>query len=494
MTTTLSNMEQLFSLDSMMTTRIYDAFVRCMKQLPNATWPQRLQHLGGLLLDVAGVLLSQQLAARSGSIVYLLYTEVVHYIRSRGYRHCIRFAVARDAPTHGLSGNTYTVSGKVDIDGDQFDPTNEVLHELHAQSTYTFYSPGEYRSQCGKYLDRPIYVRVDSRTGDNVTTFRVYMNDVTAIRALLMELQETRDRRRASSAVAAYELCAQVGSEPCLTSVAGVSLHTIYETPQLSELKVKVSECLEMKRLLPQFTLPAIVLNGEPGVGKTVAFDYLAGQFRATNDLCPVRVRMLQFTSQPISYVLEQAVRRTSSVKSTPNQHILLFLDEVDKYLDSHVLEHKDDEHAPEERRRIAQKRLLRELLLFLDTSASVIVMFACNEFETIFQGEELHYAATRTRFLEKQMLRFDCSDVAGYLRHLNALIPTTSHLHCHTIDAHLAALQPNVSCTTRVLNQLILDTHVSYQRVVEMLNATTNVGHGCRSDLVDEGTGVMRQ
>jgi DNA polymerase III delta prime subunit len=170
--------------------------------------------------------------------------------------------------------------------------------------------------------------------------------------------------------------------------------------------------------------------------------------------------------------VLTAVITWGGNVKRGRSERKVIFLDELDKYLDIVKAEEAAKSVAATGRgAALTHKRVLQELMSFIDSGQDVLVVMACNNFDKLFEGEETHYAALRSRFIEVDFAPFQRTDICGYLRYMNECMRDVERAYCHDLERHLEVLDTNAVAAARHLDHLLVLHTFDYGKIVDDVN-----------------------
>jgi hypothetical protein len=299
-----------------------------------------------------------------------------------------------------------------------------------------------------------------------------------------------------------------------------------FETEQYKAVMKAVTATLRLRPHLPGIVVPAIVIHGEPGVGKTRLFDYIVRNASPSHVF--LRVNMMDH----VTFTLESIIGQL-------NGFTLVYLDELDKYV-TYQIENQPRRTSTFGTRRgrdepsdrgsqsgggygsagqssgneldhIAQGTLpyapiqygvqtsqaqqtpavpttkqgtecaytdmsakqirsevLRTLMAFIDRDSPSMLLLTCNEFERLFDGVDPAYNALRSRFTAYHFVPFDSATIRAYLVFARDCIERAA-IDVKPLDG--STLADDVSIEARRLSLLLARYDYDFASVIAHLN-----------------------
>lgn len=223
----------------------------------------------------------------------------------------------------------------------------------------------------------------------------------------------------------------------------------------------RVVDCTNM------FKSKGILINGEPGLGKTNCIDYIASLNIVDN---VTKIDMT--TRKDVSF--EDIVKNILSYTKY-NSHIVL-LDEIDKYLDFYIKSsYSKIENKPtyDEYRILQKEKFLYGVLELLECrlfNRGIIIIFTCNNFESIFEGIDMkHFHSLMSRFLQVEFNRCHRDEFCKYLHFLNDKFINTE-FHREDID-QLVNRVGDINLTYRMISDLTMKSCFDLERLVDLVS-----------------------
>ena len=239
-----------------------------------------------------------------------------------------------------------------------------------------------------------------------------------------------------------------------------------------------INRSIELAERLGYYQTIPILINGEPGLGKTKSLDYLAYNSTLGN------IRKVDLTSYINSDIPLQKILTFIIVNIT--SHTAIFIDELDKYISSKCQFIEDPEKACEE--------MLNDILSLVELDStgkySVFIIFCSNNFDTIFEHisieNKLHYASFKDRFFQLQFNRVDKDEFCEYIKWLDdtkdvdnllELIPDDFNITFHKLYQCVTAYFGDVEEICKNIKsseQISIPTKVKSQRIAKQSPKST--------------------
>ncbi len=267
----------------------------------------------------------------------------------------------------------------------------------------------------------------------------------------------------------------------------------LYATKNFVELFNIIKEYCRTSELLNYYYPISILLNGEPGLGKTRFADYCYNQnyFESV-----IIIDMLMYTDIPFSKIYSLILENfETKMPKNPN---LIIIDELDKYIETFIetqvsLESKNNSQAENEQNEgkkqtikiikpkmnseIEQRKisLMKEFLCDLtklvdtDNKYKCIYVYCCNNFDNILKGNEETFKSLKTRFVKFDFKQLDKSEIMNIIRFYNSKFENTPK-YISDIDPIMKDIK-NISVSIRTLNKIIISFGYDLLRVIDTLS-----------------------
>lgn len=245
------------------------------------------------------------------------------------------------------------------------------------------------------------------------------------------------------------------------------------------------------------FRTVGILINGMPGLGKSKSAEYIAASGIVSN-VHRVDLNQKEFMTRDPDTLFKGIFRDIPVVKTS-----LFVIDEMDKWLVEYIersyikLETdalKSNSRVPsttgatltdpvlvppkEQHVQNVKRDFMLALLSVLernDIRNSCIVVFCCNNFETIFDNIEMtHYNSLKSRFMHLDFHPCDSSEIRRFYKYYNEKYQAeerTARFYNPDIDRIMNNLDPKVCVTYRKLSELSTFYCYRYEEIVEVLN-----------------------
>lgn len=225
-----------------------------------------------------------------------------------------------------------------------------------------------------------------------------------------------------------------------------------------------------------------MLIDGEPGLGKTRCGDYIATE----NILHEViKIDMMCYLSYSFDKLMDLFYHKRAIHGPT-----LFLIDEVDKYIDFFIkreweieqkinASNKDMVVAPIDEAKFIQNRrcdFLNSLLRVLEKDGlrhPCIVLFCSNNFDTIFQGvDRTHFHSLSSRFMRYTFTRCYKPELVEYFSYYNTIFKNTDlYVDPLVLQTAVSELKEDISITFRSLNHISFRQQYNLLGVIKELN-----------------------
>jgi hypothetical protein len=263
---------------------------------------------------------------------------------------------------------------------------------------------------------------------------------------------------------------------------------SLYPSRNFTNLQNIVQSHVIASTGLNNFTVTGILIDGEPGLGKSMAIHYLASQnsVRRLYRIDLNAMHCLRTTFEKLS---------TGAYHNIPVTEPTIFLfDEIDKWLDYQIsntyqelvqkmmkmpksetsesnlsLIPSEEQYSRNFRRDFLP--LLLSILERTSQTATCIVIFCSNNFDSIFNDIDMkHFHSLNDRFKRLKFNRCERDEIIGYLRYNNnKLVGTT--LHVPNLDSFIDST-PDCQITYRKLNEIAVINAYNPEQIINALRS----------------------
>lgn len=252
-----------------------------------------------------------------------------------------------------------------------------------------------------------------------------------------------------------------------------------YESKNYKMLFETIQNNITASKSLRSSGAIGILLNGEPGLGKSMFADYLSHKniVDRVNVIDLSKLCEFKFGDEIEPFI-------SYSCQESQSTSTVLMIDEIDKYLD-HRRNHIELKETVDGKVRMLTKRemqnkkvkisssILLSILSLIDskTTFPLIVIFCSNNFHTLFQDiNQTHYHSLIDRLIQIRFERCDSLEVKDYLRYINTRFERTS-LYNGDIEDSLQQLNDDTTITFRKLVHTVIKCRYRIDDVVKKLN-----------------------
>ena len=193
-----------------------------------------------------------------------------------------------------------------------------------------------------------------------------------------------------------------------------ITPNNMFPSKDFRNFKDIIIQTIKCSSKLGSYQITPLLLDGEPGLGKSKSLGYLAYGSQLSNIK---RVDMTEFINHNLDI---DTILTEVFYNNTITGHTLIMIDEIDKYI-AGMLDKTDE---PDNIGKINQSMLNSILsLIERDTGKkfNLFVVFCSNNFNTIFNNVDMtHYASMKTRFISIVFHRIDKTEYKEYLQWLH--------------------------------------------------------------------------
>lgn len=187
----------------------------------------------------------------------------------------------------------------------------------------------------------------------------------------------------------------------------------LYPSRNFRLLTSIIDGCIDTAIMLEQYKVIPILLNGEPGLGKSKSLDYLA--FNSKLKIIK-KVDLTGFINHAERIKFTDILAYLSKKVSMEGDHTLIIFDELDKYINATC---KNDEDPAK-----INESILNDVLNFIESDirsrACIFMLFCSNNFGTIFDfinpADKIHYQSFEDRFLKLIYHKMDKEEFVDYI------------------------------------------------------------------------------
>jgi hypothetical protein len=247
-----------------------------------------------------------------------------------------------------------------------------------------------------------------------------------------------------------------------------------------------------------------ILIDGEPGLGKSRSCDYLAS-LNKYHEIIYINMSLTEILKKEFKNIIKDIIQ------SKKNGSTIIYFDELDKYLDYNIdfmfkqyvekLKTKgvgdkgkvDRGVDKEENIRIIETEInleeesktfhqeykqnfLYELLEMIETSSydgGIVFIFCSNNFDTIFEGvNQIHFNSLKSRFAPIKFERCDYREVVGYIKYFNNMMKDTDvYYDDDNLKRLINKLNKEISLTYRSIRHLHISAGYDIDLLINMIN-----------------------
>lgn len=230
----------------------------------------------------------------------------------------------------------------------------------------------------------------------------------------------------------------------------------------------------DISRLVQSYSVLGILIDGEPGLGKTKFAD-----FASESKIIPniYKVDMTTLLEHPFNDILQKVYHQIDIINNT-----LFMIDEIDKYIDYRIkFQYNQLKNNKEpitqsyhEYYLLTKNTYLYDILSILERDGllhSVVVIFCSNNFKSVFQGVDItHHKSLYDRFVKIKFDLCDHDEIIRYISFYNDKFINTEYFHDIKTISNL--LKPDIAITHRTLHHISIE---SKYNPIDMVNRINN-------------------
>lgn len=247
-------------------------------------------------------------------------------------------------------------------------------------------------------------------------------------------------------------------------SVQSLSPNKMFPSRNYIHLVGMINRSIDVFTKLEYYRVIPILINGEPGLGKSKFLDFLAFNSKIGHIR---KVDLTEFTNSeiPLATILSTAL----PTKIT--SHTVIIIDELDKYISSVC---KVDE-SPERINDILLNHVLNTIESDSTSSFCIYIIFCSNNFNTMFDyiapDRKIHYESLKNRFLKVIFHRLDKAEFGKYIHWLTKQI--SADVDMNQIDQLINQLPNDFSITSRDLNNECIVKHFDIEEICRTIQSS---------------------
>lgn len=283
----------------------------------------------------------------------------------------------------------------------------------------------------------------------------------------------------------------------------------LFPSDNYTRLSNMIQDHVDVESSSKYFRVLGLLINGMPGLGKSKFAEYIASTNIISN-VYRVDLNQMQFLTQDPTTLFKSIFTSISVVKTS-----LFMIDELDKWLAEYIersytklqndaarnsMKQNTNSNNPNQASNQPsnsstpldpilvpskdehEKKIKRDLFLALlavvdrvDIRNSCVVIFCCNNFDTIFDGIVMtHYTSLDSRLPRIDFYPCHSKEISAFYRYYNERFKTsdrTARFYRPDIDTILANLKPEVQLTYRKLSEVSTKWCYNYETIVKVLN-----------------------
>jgi ankyrin repeat protein len=214
-----------------------------------------------------------------------------------------------------------------------------------------------------------------------------------------------------------------------------------------------------------------ILIDGEPGLGKSKSCDYLAS-LNKYHEIYYINLSLPILLKKDFKSIIDDII-------SKRNGRTIIYFDELDKYLAFYVeysFYKQEDIEDFNEYKRYYKQEFLYELLAIIETSAyedGLVCIFCSNNFHTIFEDvDQVHFNSLKRRFAPIQFERCDREELIKFIQYFNTrMLDTKMHYPEAKLEHLVQNLKPQISLTYHSVRYCHIATGYDIENFINFIN-----------------------
>lgn len=256
----------------------------------------------------------------------------------------------------------------------------------------------------------------------------------------------------------------------------------LFPSKNYTELVKIIKSHLSVAKIVKSYTVLGVLIDGQPGLGKTKFADFAVEQKLAGS---VYKVDMTTMLKYPFSEALDRMYHSVEIVTDA-----IFMIDEIDKYVDFRLDLEYDQEvkasqkHVKDEAvvlpnaeyfKQQQKVAFLYDMLSILERDGldqSVVVIFCSNNFHSIFDGVDLtHHKSLYDRFMKVNFKECDHEEIINYLIHYNEMFKTSEFERDLNVEVLQNSLRKDINVTHRTLHHISIKSRYDAFQMIELLN-----------------------
>jgi len=268
----------------------------------------------------------------------------------------------------------------------------------------------------------------------------------------------------------------------------------LYPSKNLTSLEEVIRSEIEVSILLDSYSVFGILIDGEPGLGKSSLADYIATT-KVVKGVMRVDMSIPRFFKTIDSTKIFDEIFHEIGIDCS----CMFVIDEMDKYLNymidqtynTLVQDEKNKKNnksgnnstsmdiiSYEDHSRQKRTEFLHAVLSILERPGinhPCIVVFCSNNFDTIFGDLDMtHFQSINDRFTRFRFERMDTQEVISYLKYNNKKFENT-RFYCRDLDILIMTLRKDIDIPARKLHQIVKLASYDFKKIIHEINVRPN-------------------
>ena len=299
--------------------------------------------------------------------------------------------------------------------------------------------------------------------------------------------------------------------------------YILYPSYNYRRLDKIINNFFDVVKITGMYKAQGILINGEPGLGKSESCSYLAS-LNKYGEIIYINMTLVELLKKSFKTIIQESL----PVKSS--EPTIIYFDEMDKYLDFNLMYSYNSEQGQSQGQSLGQNlgqnlisgsspkselksepktdrsetpnsnsnlnlnlrgdyekyivsyktEFLYELLALIETKSfenGVVFIFCSNNFDKIFENiDETHFKSLRDRFANVNFNRCDYTELKGFINYFNEKVKGTDmYYEQEVVDLLTEDINSDISLTYRSIKHYHIAAQYDLKLFIEYVNGSSS-------------------
>ena len=244
---------------------------------------------------------------------------------------------------------------------------------------------------------------------------------------------------------------------------------TLFPSKNYLALDTIISNFFTVVNRTKMYKAQGILIDGEPGLGKSKSCDYLAS-LNKYHEVYYVNLSLTALLKRDFKSIIDEVlIKRSGST--------IVYFDELDKYLEFYIEYSFHNQEAISdffEYRRRQKQEFLYQLLEVIETNIyedGVVFIFCSNNFHTIFEDvNQVHFHSLKSRFAPIRFDRCDRDEITKFIMFFNDKMVGTN-MYYEELNGLIENIKDSISLTYRSVRHCHVKAGYDLEKFIEFIN-----------------------